>query len=61
MNNDEWQNLGIYTERDRHVRQSLDILNTLLSQSVKPDSERLLRRILRERMEARRHKTSLSG
>ena len=53
-------------ERDRQLRQSMDIVNELINMnSHRPESVRLLRKILRERAELQivreRDKTRLSG
>lgn len=57
---------GQLTEQERQLRQSIDIVNQLINENAhRPESIRLLRKILRERAEVqwvrRRDENSLSG
>lgn len=57
---------GPLTEQERQLRQSIDIVNQLINENThRPESVRLLRKILRERAEVqwvkRRDENSLSG
>ena len=61
-----YRKTGQLTEQERQLRQSIDIVNQLINENAhRPDSIRLLRKILRERAEVqwirRRGENSLSG
>ncbi len=61
-----YRKTGQLTEQERQLRQSIDIVNQLINENAhRPDSIRLLRKILRERAEVQwvrqRGENSLSG